>query len=293
MIVRILILYCLTSCWLQSAEAQPDLIACGQDKALIINSKRSNKDVADIQWSWKVPDAADLPPGYQKWMVPLDECKPVEGGKKLLLTSSGGGVALLDVASKKVLFYAYSPMAHSAEILPGNRVAVALSTHKQGNSIEVYDLAHPEKCLFKDSLYSGHGVVWNKYTQRLYALGFDELRCYALKDWNSGQPALKLEKTWKLPDEGGHDLSWVNKNEMLVSTHENVYSFDIPKHRFTVFEPLAGKHNIKSANYNSKSKELVYTQAEESWWTYNIYLKNPDKTISIPSLKLYKVRIIR
>ncbi len=275
-----------------NAAAQPDLVACGQDQVLIIDSKKSDADSLVVKWSWKVKEAKDLPPAYQKWMVPLDECKPLEGGKKLLLTSSSGGVVLLEVASKKVLFYAYSPMAHSADILPGNRLAVALSTHKAGNSLEVYDLAEPEKRLFKDSLYSGHGAVWNKYTKRLYALGFDELRAYKLQKRHSRKPALVLEKTWKLPDEGGHDLSWVTAKEMLVSTHHNVYSFDLSEEQFRVFQPLADKHNVKSVNYNPHTNQLVYTQAEESWWTNRIYLKNPDKVISVPYLRLYKVRVM-
>ncbi|MCH5600746.1 hypothetical protein [Niabella ginsengisoli] len=99
-------------------------------------------------------------------------------------------------------------------------------------------------------------------------------------------------KSWKLPNEGGHDLSSIAENEMLVSTHHNVFVFNIKTGVFRVFDMLADKENIKSANYNKKTKTLVYTQAEESWWTHHIYQKNPDKTIEIPDVKLYKVRVL-
>lgn len=276
-----------------TARAQSDLVACGGDKVVMIDSRRSTPDKAHITWTWKVGDAMDLPEEYRKIMVPLDECKPVKGGRQLLITSSGGGVALLDVASKKVLFYAQSPMAHSAEMLPGGKVAVALSTHTMGNSIELYDSRKSAQRLFRDSLYSGHGVIWNEKLQRLFALGFSELRSYRLADWNSSKPLLVLEKSWKLPDEGGHDLSAVDDNTMVVSTHHNVFNFDIKKQQFTVFEPLAGKHDIKSANYNKVSQRLVYTQAEQSWWTFNIYSVNPGQIIHIPDIKLYKVRMLK
>ncbi len=269
-----------------------ELIACGDDKILIIDEQASNGTDVKIVWSWKVAEAtSQLPEIYQKYLVPLDECKPVDGGKNLLATSSGGGVVLIERATKKCLFYAYAPMAHSADVLPDGHIAVALSTHPKGNSIEIYDRNQSEKVLYKDSLYSGHGAVWNAKRQRLYALGYNELREYSLVDWNTSSPALKLEKKWTRPGKGGHDLSPVSDDELLVSEHHGVHSFSIPNETFAPFEPLKTAENIKSINYIAASKKLVYTQAEESWWTFNIYLRNPDKTIHIPNVKLYKVRL--
>jgi len=266
-----------------------DLVVCGEDKVLLLNSRQSAQTPA-VNWRWQVSDAKDLPSVYQKWMIPLDECKPVMNRSKMLLTSSGGGVLLLDIKTKKPDFYAHVPMAHSAEMLPGNRVVVALSTHPQGNSIELYDLNKPEQRLFRDSLYSGHGVVWNPKYQRLFALGFNELRAYSLQNWNSAAPRLQLEKSWKLPSEGGHDLSAMDAEKMIVTTHHNVFTFSISEAAFEVFAPLKGRQNIKSANYDPKKKQLLFTQAEESWWTYHIYMQHPDRTITIPDIKLYKVR---
>ncbi|SDE16027.1 DUF6528 family protein [Niabella drilacis] len=266
-----------------------DIVVCGDDKVLLLNSRKSATAPA-VSWRWKVSDAQGLPPAYQKWMVPLDDCKPVMNRSRLLLTSSGGGVVLLDIKTQKPVFYARVPMAHSAEILPGNRVVVALSTHPQGNSIELYDLDKPEQRLFRDSLYSGHGVVWSPKYQRLFALGFGELRAYALQDWNSAAPRLRLEQKWRLPSEGGHDLSAMDPETLIVTTHHNVFTFAIPEARFKVFEPLKERQNIKSANYDPHKKQLLFTQAEESWWTYHIYMRNPDRTITIPDIKLYKTR---
>ncbi|MCH5689215.1 hypothetical protein LWM68_36220 [Niabella sp. W65] len=79
---------------------------------------------------------------------------------------------------------------------------MALSTHSKGNSLELYDSRKNAQYLFKDSLYSGHGVVWNERLQRLFALGFDELRLYRLADGNSAKPVLVLEKAGNCPAKG-------------------------------------------------------------------------------------------
>lgn len=267
-----------------------ELIACGDDQVIIIDKAASEGKEVKIIWRWKVSEATDLPAIYQKLMVPTDECKPV-GNDKIMITSSGGGAVLVDRKTRKSLFYAQVPMAHSAEILPGGRVVIALSTHAKGNSIEVYDLKKPEHVIFRDSLYSGHGVVWNEKLKSLYALGYDVLRRYSLKDWNTEKPQLKLEESWMLPDNGGHDLSKVSDTKLLLSTSLSSWMFNTEDGSFSPFVPLEGVKNVKSMNYDESTGELVYTVGEISWWTHNIYCRKPDKTIEIADIKIYKVRV--
>lgn len=273
-----------------SAYSQ-DIIACGDDKVFIIDGEKSTDERPVVTWKWSVSEANDLPDIYQQYLIPFDDCKPVRDNSQLLLTSSGGGVVLLDKASKRSLFYAYAPMAHSAELLPSNRIAVALSTHPQGNSIELYDIDKPEKVIFKDSLYSGHGVVWMPEYERLFALGYDVLRCYSLQDWESPNPRLQLESCWSLPDNGGHDLMRISDKELIVSSHNGTFIFNIDKGAFRSFKPLGDVANVKSVNYNPKTKRLIYTKAEESWWTHRIYGEHPKRLYTFPDIKLYKVRV--
>ncbi|HLN56773.1 MAG TPA: DUF6528 family protein [Bacteroidales bacterium] len=266
-----------------------EIIACGDDQVIIIDKESSEGNNVKITWRWKVSEATDLPAVYQKLLVPTDECKPV-GNDRVLVTSSGGGIVLVDRKTKKSLFYAQVPMAHSAEILPGGKIVIALSTHAKGNSIEVYDLKKPEKVIFRDSLYSGHGVVWHEKQNSLYALGFDVLRRYSLVNWSSEKPELKLEESWKLPGNGGHDLSMISGNKLVLSTSLNTWVFNTEDKKFSPFGPLSKVENVKSINYRESDGELVYTKGEISWWTHNIYCKNPDKTINIPDINVYKVR---
>lgn len=270
-----------------------DLIACGDDQVLILKGEAADRNVVEYTWSWRASESKhELPAEYQTLLAALDDCKPVDDNTKLLVTSSSGATVLLDIASKKVLFYAKTPMAHSADLLPNDRIAVASSTHVLGNSLEIYDLGKIEQVIYKDSLYSGHGVVWDESSKQLLALGFDELRIYELVDWSSERPTLKLVKSYKLPDDGGHDLSKVDDSRFLVTTHHGVWLFNHTDGGvFEPFAPLANRVNVKSANYISDTAKLVYTIAEQSWWTFNIYGENPMFTLHIPSVKLYKVRV--
>jgi hypothetical protein len=284
----IFLLILLNTAWSRKTK---EIIACGDDQVIIIDKEASAGENVKVLWSWKVSEATDLPAAYQKLMIPTDECKPVDNGEKILITSSGGGAVLVDRKTKKSLFYAHVPMAHSAEILPGNRVVFALSTNAKGNSIEVYDLKQSEKLIFIDSLYSGHGVVWMAKKQSLYALGYNELRRYTLNDWNSQNPSLKLEEKWKTPDNGGHDLSAISETKLVMSTSNNTWVFDTGTGKFGPFELLNQVKNVKSINYTESEKELIYTKGEISWWTHNIYCMNPEKTIIIPGINVYKVRV--
>ena len=275
-----------------NAAGQERIVACGDDQVLIIDSEASEgKDVKTV-WTWKVSDAVDLPEIYQQYMRSNDDCKPVDGNKKILITSSSGGVVLVDRETGKSLFYAHVPNAHSAEYLPNDRIAVALSTAEGGNSIEVYDESRSDEVLYRDSLHSGHGVVWIQGIETLFALGGSELRSYSLENWNSEKPELKLENSWVLPDRGGHDLVSVSDNRLILTTGDSVWNFDIKEEKFSPFSALEGIRGVKSVNYDETTGRLIYTKAEESWWTKNIYCRNPDKVITIPGMKLYKVRVL-
>jgi hypothetical protein len=263
-------------------------IVCGDDKVLILDPTQSS-DSSAIVWKWQFKESASqVPEEYGAYFKSIDECKPVSDNKKILITSSSGATCLLNIANKRIEFYAKTPMAHSADLLPVNLVAVANSTHPHGNSLEVYRLDAPAKVIYKDSLYSGHGVVWNDQLQQLFVLGYDDLRTYQLND---AKDSLRLLNTVKIPGPGGHDLSYVDDDRLLVSFTDGVSIFSIKDQAFDEFKPLKDVHHVKSVNWNPKTNQLVYTKAEESWWTFNIYGSNPDRKIHIPSLKLYKVRV--
>ena len=269
---------------------------CGDDKVWIIDFGKSEGRNVKAVWSWQANKSVKgLPAEYINRLQSIDECKVVDNNSKMLITSSSNSCLLIDIPTKEVLFYATVVNAHSAEMLPNGRIAIALSINDRGygNALEIYDVKHSEKCIFRDSLYSGHGVVWNPKRESLFALGYKELREYKLKDWQSDKPSLEKVAEWELPVNSGHDLSYVDENRMLISGREGVVWFDIAKQEFSPFEPLKDVPHVKSANFDAKTNRLIYTKGETSWWTQNIYQTNPDKTVTIDSVRLYKARPLK
>jgi len=268
-----------------------ELIGCGDEKVVIFDKIKSNKDSIVKVWEWTASISEGLPMDYHAFFKSTDDCKPV-GQNQILITSSSGGVALVNREDKKTVFYAKVPNAHSAEYLPGDRVVVALSTAENGNAIRLYDAGQSDKILFSDSLYSGHGVVWDDEKNSLFALGFDQLREYKLKDWESTQPKLMKVNQWEIPDESGHDLFLTSDRRLLLSTTNSVWQFDITTSVFSPFKPLEGVEHVKSVNFDAQTGELVYTKGEISWWTHHIYVINPNDTLQVDDMKLYKVRVL-
>lgn len=267
---------------------------CGRYEVRVVDMAASeDKDLVEV-WSWSKDDLDNsLPERYRKYLNNVDECKFVDNDTKMLMTASSGGMALVDIRTKEVLTYAHVPMAHSADLLPGGRIAVALSTHKYGSALEIYDIDRPEQVVIRDTLYSGHGVVWDEKRESLYALGYKELREYKLVDWDTDKPSLKRVATWEIPMTSGHDLSPVDDTRMLVSANEGVMWFNVENGEFTPFEPLKDTRNVKSVNYDPETGRLIYTKGEISWWTHNVYQENPDKVITMDSLAIYKARPVR
>lgn len=274
----------------QSAD---QLVVCGDTQVLIIEVSESKDTSPQVVWQWNAEEALDLPELYRTtYFKTIDECKPVENGDRILITASSGGVALIEKSNKQVVFYARVGNAHSAELLPNNRIVVAGSTNAAGNRLELFDVNTPEKPLFQDSLYSGHGVLWDQENRLLYALGYKELRAYRLSNWTGNAPSLERQSSWTIPGAGGHDLvAFPNDHvKLLLSEHGSVWLFDKSKEVFEPFAPLEDREDVKGISLHEVTGRLAFVQAETSWWSHRVYLTEPDQWFSFPDIRLYKVR---
>lgn len=269
-----------------------ELIVGGDDVVMILDYDKSKDSVKQVVWNIKASEIVNLPDSMFDYFRSIDDHKSVDNNRKILISSSSGGVVLVDRETKECLFYTIAQNAHSIEYLPNDRIVVALSTSVNGNSLEIYDVGFSNRVLYRDSLYSGHGVTWIENRERLYALGYDRLRSYFLHNWESDSPGLKLDKEWNLPDKGGHELFASSENQLLISTSESVWQFNIESEYFEPFEPIANEPDVKSVYYNEATGHVIYTKGEISWWTHCIYSINPDKVIYIPEINVYKVRAI-
>ena len=284
-----------------------ELVFCGDNMVYMIDAgladETTYKDA--VTWSWDATEAASVLGLDKSRCNHLDDCKPVDNGKKLLCTSSYNWCVLLDIATKEVLFHTTAtPNAHSAELLPGNRIVVACSdgSGAGNNSVQLYDISQPNLILHQSTLGSAHGVVWNETTQRLYAIGGQSLQIYKLKDWETAAPSLELEKTVQTPQGGLHDMSYVNSNTLCIGGRR-AYLYDIGANQFTEMTLFAASTAIKSINYNDETGELWYTdstnpEGSQSWSTQTIRYstdKNAStetRTIKVPDLDMYKVRVM-
>ena len=271
-----------------------ELICCGWDEVFILDVGPASDTAPKKIWSWRAKDRPELPDHMKGRFNTTDDCKPVGGGKKILITSSGGGVALVERASGTVLFYAVVVEAHSADVLPRGRVAAAGSNDGEigGDCLKVFDLSVSEKPLCTYPLPWGHGAVWDEGRKLLWALSGEDLRSYRLKDWDSDKPALDLVAAYELPEGGGHELYPVPGTPLLsVSTARHCWVFDRDKHSFRLHPILAEAGDVKSISVNPGTGQIAYVQGETgTWWSDKIHLMRPRRLLQLPGERLYKAR---
>lgn len=289
--IGILLLLNLSSCSSQRSEntIEPEnlVLVCGDSKVLIVDFSNQNDTIPSVIWSWDAHEAVDLPSDYRmKKFNSIDDCKATEDGEKILISSSSGAIAILNKKDKKVLFYAEVPNAHSIEFLPEDKIVAAASTAEKGNKLMIFDINISENLLFSDSLYSAHGVVWDKKRNSLFALGYDVLREYKIME----KFKLELFEEWKIPGISGHDLQMSpDGNNLFITEHTGAWIFNIENKKFNKIDNFPDAENIKSINQNNFG-QFVFTVPEESWWTYHVSFYNPTASLSFPEIHVYKAR---
>lgn len=295
-------------------ESEPEkdptqLIVCGSNMVYVIDATgalASGDYAGNVLWSWDAVTIAPVLGLANSRCDHIDDCKPVDDASKFLITSSYGWCVLLDMNNREVLFYTTKvPNAHSAELLPDDRIVVACSSGSSDdyNTLQLYDIRKPNVMLAKYTLDKAHGVVWNSATERLYAVGGKQMQIYSLSDWSSDSPKLKLEKTVTLPQTNVHDLTLADYNTLVVAG-KKAYLYDIEKEDFTEMKHFSSCTSLKSLNYDADSGEIWYTDAtvpegDYDWSTHTINYctdySSSDKgqTFTVNDLNVYKVRILK
>jgi len=274
----------------QSAAAQ-HILACGDDQ---VRRYVIGPQGAEETWRWTAGQSDELPEAFRSRLLEkIDDCKPVSAGREILITASTGGVVLLDASTGAIRFRAHAPMAHSADLLPNGRLAVALSIHAQGDRLEIYDLSRDERPLFHVPLPSGHGVVWDAARERLFALSLDHIQAFALEDWDGASPSLRETARWDLPGgRDGHDLSAdPGDSTYVVTTADGAWRFDPDAGAFSTLAPINPTPSVKAVSTDGDGR-TAWVQAEQSWWAFGFMIAHGDGSLRVatPDLHLYKVR---
>ena len=268
------------------AERATHLVCAGGKEIFILEAGDLAKGSARKIWSWTASPETGVPESRTKWFANLDDAKAVNDGKQVVISASNSGVALVDIASRKVTWMATVRNAHTAEMLPGGLIVAASSIG--GDELLLFDpkAPTPESPICRTPLPSAHGLVWDDDRKTLWALGYDELRAYTITSKDRAQTQLELRKTHKLPGIGGHDLRAVPKSTgLLISNKEHVYIFDRTKEQFTEHATLGKIEKVKSIDVHPLTGQLVH-----SLWGQKITLSNPDSEIKTGSSIVYKAR---
>jgi hypothetical protein len=276
---------------------QPDPPASVADcKKCIILAEQAQQRVAiadvpskKIFWQW-TPQTSNVQPAHYSWFSNVSDAKIVYNGKYILTTASGGGVALIRIADKKTMFYAFAGgNTHSAELLPDGNIVSASST---GNYLTLFrvDTLH-----FPDNVYTkqvtvdfGHNVVWDQKNQLLWAAAGTALKSFRY-NFNCVQPDLTLVETLSLPGKEAHELFPVyNEDALWLTNTTNVYRFTLADKKLTQADIIQA--NIKSVSSGPADFPIILIRPKESWWTDEVIDAKGNGVFFEAGLKIYKAR---
>lgn len=264
-------------------------------KCLVIAEQSQHRIViaavpsGEVIWEWK-PENSNVQPAHVKWFSNPSDAKMVYNNAYVLMNASGGGVALIRVADKKAVFYAYAGgNTHSAELLPDGNIVSASST---GSYLMVFktDTLH-----FPDNVYTkkipidfGHNVVWDAKQQRLWSAAREHMHSFRY-NFNCNAPDLVQDTVFSLPGTEAHDLFPVyGENNLWLTNTTNVYKFDPVTQKLTQADVI--QKNIKSVSSAGEGLPTIVVLPKVSWWTDEILDAKGKRLFIHEGWKIYKAR---
>jgi hypothetical protein len=284
---------CVYSASAQNQKISKELDDCKECVVLCEQSKHRiaivDSDTKRWIWEWSAANSR-IPSEHKKWFDFPDEAKPVYDNRYILMTASGGVVAMIRISDKKVVFYAFAGgNPHSAEVLPDGNIVSSSST---GNFLKLFKMdttALPDKVFSKVyPVIDGHNVVWDKKRNVLWAGSDKQLYAYHYS-LNCADPSLVLTDSITLPD-NLHDLFPVHGQDALwLSTDAHVYRLDLATAKVKTGD-FKVAHNIKSISSGPNSYATIVIQPKEKWWTDEVVSSTGVSIFREPELKIYKAR---
>ena len=265
-------------------------------KLIVITDQALNRIIIvnaitkEITWEWKPAEIENLT-GNENWFEAPSDAKPVMNATCLLITASKGGVALVRIRDKKILFYAFAGgNTHSAAMLPDGNIVSASST---GNYLTIFqtDTLHFPGGVYQKKIFLpfAHNVVWDKKRQVLWTAGRNKI--YSFKyNFNCNKPDLIPLDSILIPGTDAHDLYPVYGKELLwLTTPENVFIFNPANHNLIEIKGENIK-NIKDVSSGPKSYSTIMMVPKEKWWTDEVNDEHGNIIYKKVGLKIYKAR---
>ena len=267
-------------------------ILCSDQKTRDVFIMDANDDWSKpeaILWHWNPKDDPNIPRERLGAFGNISDSKCVSDGKQVLVVASGGGMALIDVATKQSVFTAYpGGNTHSAELLPDGTVITASST---GATLKVFTRVGDEKTPHKTFTYKfpgGHGVVWDPIHALVWAVGADVLVAFRY-NFDVEDPQLVPVQSFDLgKGYSGHDLVLLKKENKLLITGRTVLEFDTMLGKLRSF---SDKRSVKSISIHPETGEQLVQIPNEQWWNDTVMLLNGDRKWTLPNkARIYKTR---
>ena len=260
-------------------------------RAIVIRDAETHRNI----WSWD-PYTACVPAAQQGWFVNPSEVKPVFNRRYILMTASGGAVALIRLSDHKLMFYANCGQnPHSAEVLPDGNIVTAESKSGEINTFVVDTVKVLGAKVNTVKLGNAHNVVWDKKRSYLYATATITGGVTALfrfkYDGNRSNPKLTNQTRIYTFDKesGGHDLFPVygEEDKLWLTAASAVYKFDISTDVPTC-EKVYSIADIKSI-CNGPDGILMLKPTEE-WWAEGLVNEKGEELFKMDGAKIYKGR---
>lgn len=257
-----------------------------QEQRIVIADASSGR----ILWQW-TPRESNIAGAHYTWFTNPDEAKPVYNNKYLLITASGGGVAIVRIADKKTLFYENAgENPHSAELLPdGNLVSVSSTDHRL-TLFQVDSTFKPGDGYQKTiEIQDGHNVVWDQKRKLLWATSNNQLKAFRYNN-QCAQPDLTQDRSVSLPGGGSHDLFPVYGEDALwLSQTEHIYQYNIEGDELVPLD-TEYQQSIKSISSGPEGFPTIIMQAQQEWWSDQVLDLRGNVVFREPGLRIYKAR---
>ena len=254
---------------------------------------------AVIDWRWDPRLDPNVGPGRADAFSEIDECKVKDDGRTVLVNASNGGVAAIDVATRRAKWFCRVPEhcagPHSVDLLPDGCAAVANSTGV--DALQIIDFAahpfEPEKQTVRNvlPLAGAHGVWWDAARRSIFALGYTNLFELA---YEPADKSVRVLNRWDYSgvtgEWHGHDLVQDGFGGYYLTHHDGVWHFD-PKTE--TFASVMKRANVKGYSRDAVKGDL-FTTPRERWWTDRITVvgtNGVERTVGpFPGAKFYKAR---
>ncbi|MDR6784203.1 hypothetical protein ABIE26_002408 [Pedobacter africanus] len=300
---KIVYLLCILSFWAGSCSSKkadpepqsPDAVDYKATYLLAIDQSQNRIARIDLKtqtviWEWKA--ATGVPATHVAWFSNISEGKPVYNGKYILITASGGGVALVRVSDKATVFYCYvGGNTHSAEVLPDGNIVAASSTG------DILTLINVNLGTFPDNVYKktlvmedAHNVVWDKQRQVLWSASKNKLIAYAY-NFNCKAPDLSVKESITLPASGCHDLFPVyGKDELWLSTSTKAWVIDMKTKAVIEASALPRIKSVSSGPNGYPVVTLQGIDTDKQWYNDKVQDLSGKTIFQMAGLKMYKAR---